>query len=239
MKTEDVTYKEGPLEMRGFVAHDETLSGKLPGVLVVHEGWGLGAHVIDRTKMLAELGYVAFAADIYGERKQITKRDEMMTVIGDLRAHPQKLRARARAALAVLASLPNVDAKRLGGIGFCFGGTTVLELARDGAELAGVVSFHGGLETSAPAEAGKVKAKILVLTGSDDPTVPPPQVEAFKEEMQKAGVDFKVVVYPGAVHGFTDHKNDGSIAPGLRYHAEADQQSWEAMRAFFAQVFAH
>lgn len=239
MKTEDVIYKDGPLEMRGFAAHDDRPADKRPGILVAHEGWGLGEHVIARTKMLAELGYVAFAADMFGERRQLTKLEDVRTAIADLRAQPQKLRTRARAALTALAALPGVDAARLGGIGFCFGGTTVLELARDGAELAGVVSFHGGLETSAPAEPGKVKTKILVLTGADDPMIPVQQVEDFKTEMKKAGADFRVVSYAGAVHGFTNPKNDGSIAPGLRYQAEADQQSWAAMRAFFEQVFAH
>ncbi len=238
MNTEDVIYKDGPLEMRGFAAHDEGLAGKRPGILVAHEGWGLGEHVIARTKMLAELGYVAFAADMFGERKQLTKLDDVRTTIGDLRAQPQKLRTRARAALTALAAQPGVDAGRLGGIGFCFGGTTVLELARDGADLSGVVSFHGGLETSAPAEPGTMKAKILVLTGADDPMIPDQQVEDFKTEMKKAGADFRVVSYAGAVHGFTNPKNDGSIATGLRYQAEADQQSWAAMRAFFEQVFA-
>jgi dienelactone hydrolase len=238
MKIEDVIYTDGPLEMRGITAHEETLHGRLPGILVVHEGWGLGEHVIGRAKMLADLGYAAFAADMYGGRKQITTREEVMETIADLRASPQKLRARARAALAALAALPYVDKERLGGIGFCFGGTTVLELARDGAALAGVVSFHGGLETSAPAQAGKVTAKILVLTGAEDPMIPPSQVDAFRDEMQKAGADFNIVVYPGAAHGFTNPRNDGSIAPGLRYEALADQQSWAAMRAFFEQVFA-
>jgi len=238
MKTEDVIYTEGALRMSGLVAFDESLAGPRPGILVMHEGWGLGEHVINRAKMVAELGYVAFAADMYGDRRQVTKLDEVMSVIGDLRANPPKLRARARAALAALAALPQVDATQLGGIGFCFGGTTVLELARDGADLAGVVSFHGGLETTAPAEPGKVKARILVCTGAEDPMIPVKQVEDFKDEMRNAGADYSVISYPGAVHSFTNPKADGSIAPGLRYDESADRQSWAAMRAFFDDMFA-
>lgn len=238
MKTEDISYRDGALNMSGYAAYDDTKTGKRPGVLVVHEAWGLGEHVMERAKMLAKMGYVALAADMYGDRKQIGTMDEVMKVVGDLRANPQKLRSRARAALAALAALPQTDASRLGGIGFCFGGTTVLELARDGADLAGVVSFHGGLETQAPAEAGKVKASVLVCTGADDPMIPPAQVNAFEDEMRKAGADWQVISYGGTVHSFTNPRADGSIAPGILYNKSADHRSWAAMTAFFGEVFA-
>ena len=237
MKTEDAIYRDGPLTMSGFVAYDEHRQGHRPGVLVMHEAWGLGEHVISRCRMLADLGYVAFAADMYGDRHQVTKRDEAMALIADLRANPQKLRTRARAALAALAALPQVDSKRLGGIGYCFGGTAILELARDGGELAGVVSFHGGLETTMPAVAGDVKARILVCTGADDPMVTQEHVKAFEDEMRNANADVRVISYAGAVHGFTNPKNDGSIAPGILYNQGADSQSWAAMQTFFAEVF--
>ena len=237
MKTEDITYRDGALTMSGYAAYDDTKSGKRPGVLVVHEAWGLGEHVMERAKMLAKMGYVALAADLYGDRKQVTTMEEVMALVGDLRANPQKLRSRARAAVAALAALPEVDATRLGGIGFCFGGTTVLELARDGAGLAGVVSFHGGLETQAPAEAGKVKTSVLVCTGADDPMIPPTQVNAFEDEMRKAGADWQVISYGGTVHSFTNPKADGSIAPGILYNEVADKRSWASMTAFFAEVF--
>ena len=233
MKTEDITYLDGTISLKGFVAYDDTKPGKRPGVLVMHEAWGLGEHVMDRTKMLAELGYVGFAADLYGDRKLITKMDEAMAMIGDLRTHPQKLRTRARAALTAMAALPQVDETRLGAIGFCFGGTVVLELARDGADLKGVVSFHGGLETQMPAEPGQVKAKVLVCTGADDPMVPAAQVQAFEDEMKKAGADFRVVSYPGAVHGFMNPKADGSIAPGILYNEAVASTAWAEMQAFF------
>ena len=237
MKTEDINYRDGALNMSGYAAYDDTKPGKRPGVLVVHEAWGLGEHVMERAKMLAKMGYVALAADMYGDRKQVSTMEEVMTLVGDLRANPQKLRSRARAALTALAALPQTDASRLGGIGFCFGGTTVLELARDGADLAGVVSFHGGLETQAPAEVGKVKSSVLVCTGADDPMIPPAQVNAFEDEMRKAGADWQVISYGGTVHSFTNPKADGSIAPGILYNKSADQRSWAAMTAFFSEVF--
>lgn len=144
---------------RGFVAYDDTASGKRPGILVFHEGLGLGEHIIERTRRIAKLGYVALAADMFGERRQARDLEDMRGLVGELRNEPMKLRARARAALTTLASLPQVDAGRLGAIGFCFGGSVVLELARDGADLKAVVSFHGVLVSKAPALAGKVKAR--------------------------------------------------------------------------------
>lgn len=237
MKTEDIDYQDGNINMRGYAAYDDSKPGKRPGVLVVHEAWGLGEHVMERAKMLANMGYVALCADIYGDRKQISTMEEVMAVAGDLRANPQKLRSRARAAVAALASHPQVDSSRLGGIGFCFGGTTVLELARDGVDLRGVVAFHGGLETQAPAQPGAVKTSVLVCTGADDPMIPATQVNAFEEEMRKAKADWQVISYGGTVHSFTNPKADGSIAPGILYNESADRRSWSAMTAFFKEVF--
>jgi len=238
MKTEDIDYADGALRLRGFLAYDETIAGKRPGVVVVHEAWGLGEHVIERAKMLAGLGYVAFAADMYGDRRQATSLPDAMQLIGDMRTDPAKLRARGAAAVAVLAALPQVDASRLAGIGFCFGGTSVLELARSGADLAGVVSFHGGLETAAPAAAGAVKARVLVCTGADDPMIPSAQVTGFEDEMRRAGADWQVIRYGGTVHSFTNPAADGSIIPGVLYNARTDRRSWTAMRAFFDEIFA-
>ncbi len=236
MKTQDVTYQDGAVNLNGFVAWNDT-PGKKPGVLVMHEAWGLGEHVMLRTRQLAEMGYVGFAADLYGERKQVSKMEDAMALIGDLRANPQKLRTRARAALTALQALPQVDETRIGAIGFCFGGTTVLELARDGADLAAAVSFHGGLETQAPPEKGQVKAKVLVLTGADDPMVPAKQVLAFEDEMKKAGADVRVFSYAGAVHGFMNPDADGSIAPGILYNEAVASKAWAEMTRFFKGVF--
>ena len=237
MKTQDVTYQDSAVNLNGFVAWDDSIQGPRPGVLVMHEAWGLGEHVMLRARQLAEMGYVAFAADLYGERKQVAKMEDAMTLIGDLRANPQKLRTRARAALTACQALAQVDTARMGAIGFCFGGTTVLELARDGADVMGVVSFHGGLETQTPADKGKVKAKVLVLTGADDPMVPPTHIAAFEDEMKKAEADFRVVSYPGAVHGFMNPDADGSIAPGILYNETVAAQVWAEMKRFFKAVF--
>lgn len=236
MKTEDLIYRDGALDLHGFVAYDDTQPGKRPGVLVVHEAWGLGEHAMERARKLAGLGYVALAADLYGGRQFVTGLDEMRTLVGDLRTNRQKLRTRARAAVTALAALPQVDPTRLGAIGFCFGGTTVLELARDGADVRGVVCFHGGLETTMPAKPGEVKAKVLVCTGADDPIIPQEHIAAFQEEMRKAGADWQVVTYGNAGHSFTNPAADGSLAPHFIYNAAADQRSWTAMQSFLAEI---
>ena len=238
MQTKDIDYPDGTLACRGCLVYDETQSGKRPGVLVVHEGFGLGEHALERARMLVRLGYVAFAADMFGGRRQAKDLGEARSIIGPLRDEPPKLRARGRAALEVLAAQPQVDAGRLGGIGFCFGGSTVLELARDGAPLRGVVSFHGGLASKAPAAKGAVKAKVLACTGADDPLVAATEVVAFEEEMTKAGVDWQVIAYGATAHSFTNPDADGSMHPGIRYNAQADRRSWAAMRAFFEEAFA-
>jgi dienelactone hydrolase len=239
MKTEDIDYRDGETSLSGFLAYDESFEGKRPGIVVVHEAWGLGDHVIERAKMLAGLGYVAFAADMFGDRRQVADLPAAMALIGDLRSSPDKLRNRIGAALEVLRSLRPVDATRVAGIGFCFGGTTVLELARSGADISGVVSFHGGLETNAPADAGGITAKVLVCTGADDPMIPPAQVTAFEDEMRKAAADWQVISYGGAVHGFTNPDAGKTVSlPGLAYDERTDRRSWSAMLAFFNEIFA-
>lgn len=238
MKTEDYTYHDEDLTLRGLVAVDESVSGKRPGIVVFHEAWGLGDHATERIKMLAHIGYVAVAADMYGDRRQATDMDTAMGLMGDLRGNPAKLRKRAKAAVDALRAHPNVDPNRVAAIGFCFGGTTVLEVARGGVDLKGVVSFHGGLETAAPAEPGAVKAKVLVCTGADDPMIPPDQVVAFQEEMRQAAADWQIVIYSGTVHGFTNpHAGKVVALPGLAYNKLSDQRSWTAMRAFFDEIF--
>ena len=224
--------------MRGFLAYNASARDRRPGVLVVHEGLGLNEHTMERARKLVELGYVAMAADIYGDRRQASNLQEARELIAELRNEPAKLRARGRAALATLASLPQVDAERLGAIGFCFGGSVVLELARDGADLKAVVSFHGMLTTKAPAVVGKVEADLLVCTGADDPLVPPDQVVAFEGEMRAASVrDWQVISYGNTLHGFTNPAADGSILPAALYNQRSDRRSWAAMQSFFDEVF--
>ena len=207
-------------------------------MLVFHEGLGLGDFAMARARKVAELGYVALAADMFGDRRQARNLQEVATLVGGLRSEPQTLRARGRAALATLAALPQVDANRLGAIGFCFGGSVVLELARDGADLAAVVSFHGVLTTKAPAVSGNIKARVLVCTGADDPLAPPEQVRAFEDEMRAAQVrDWQVISYGNTLHGFTNPAADGSMMRTAVYSEQADRRSWAAMRGLLEEAF--
>ena len=238
MTTIDLDYKDGDLTCRGVLAYDPDISGKRPGILVVHEAFGLGEHAIERAERLAALGYVALAADMFGARKQATDLPSALALIGDLRTDAALLSRRAMAGLNALAAQPQVDTSRLGGIGFCFGGATVLRLARDGTDLKGVVSFHGALATPTPAAKGAVKASVLVCTGADDPLVPTAEVNAFEEEMRQAGADWQVIAYGGTVHSFTNKAADGTQMPGIKYHAQTDARSWLAMQNFFTEVFA-
>jgi dienelactone hydrolase len=239
MQTRDIDYRDPTANLRGYLAWDETAAEPRPGVLVFHEGLGLGEFAMARARMLAELGHVALAADMFGDRRQARNLEEAGKLIGELRNEPEMLRARGRAALATLAALPQVDASRIAAIGFCFGGSVVLELARGGADLKAVVSFHGVLATKTPAVSGKVKASVLVCTGADDPLAPPDQVMAFEAEMRAAGVqDWQVISYGGTLHGFTNPAADGSILPSARYNERADRRSWQAMQSFLAEAFA-
>jgi len=236
MQTRDLDYGADGATLRGFLAFDEA-DGPRPGVLVFHEGLGLGDFAMEKARQLAALGYVALAADMFGERRQARNLQEVATVVGGLRAEPERLRARAMAALTALAGLPLVDRGKLAAIGFCFGGSVVLELARSGAELKAVVSFHGVLATKLPAAEGQVKASVLVLTGADDPLAPPDQVAAFEAEMRAAKVaDWQVVSYGNTLHGFANPAADGSMMRTALYHAQSDRRSWAAMRALFDEV---
>src|SRR3981081_3282901 len=196
MQTHDAQYRHRAVNLRGYLAFDETAAERRPGVLVFHEGLGLGDFAMARARMLAELGYVALAADMFGDRRQARNLQEVANLVGSLRNQPETLRARGRAALATLAALPQVDTNRIGAIGFCFGGSVVLELARDGADLRAVVSFHGVLATKLPAVSGRVKASVLVCTGAADPLAPPEQVKALEDEMRAAQVrDWQIISY--------------------------------------------
>ena len=236
MQTQDIDYR-ADADMRGYLAFDEAQAGPRPGVLVFHEGLGLGEFAMARARMLAELGYVAFAADMFGERRQARNLQEVANLVGGLRGEPEILRGRGHAALATLKAMPQVDAGRIAAIGFCFGGSVVLELARDGADLAAAVSFHGVLTTKMPAEPGTVKASVLVLTGADDPLAPPDQVAAFEAEMRGAQVpDWQLISYGNTLHGFTNPAADGSMLRSALYSARADRRSWASMRGLFDEV---
>ena len=238
MNTRDIDYRSGAANLCGYLAVKAT-SEKRPGVLVFHEGLGLGDFAMERARRLADHGYVALAADMFGERRQAADLQQAMTLIGGLRANPAELRARARAALAALTALPEVDAIRCAAIGFCFGGTVALELARDGADLKAVASFHGVLSTTQPAAEGAVRTSVLVLTGADDPLAPPDQVLAFENEMRAAKVaDWQVISYGNTLHGFANPSADGSIMKAALYDARADRRSWAAMQDLFDEMLA-
>jgi dienelactone hydrolase len=192
---------------------------------------------MERTRRLAGLGYVALAADMFGGRRLASNLQEVASLVGGLRAEPEKLRARGRAALETLAALPQVDAGRLAAIGFCFGGSVVLELAREGADLKAVVSFHGVLTTKMPAQPGQVKASVLVCTGVDDPLAPPEQLADFENEMRAGGVkDWQVIAYGNTLHGFTNPAADGSMMRTALYNEQADRRSWASMKSLFDEV---
>jgi dienelactone hydrolase len=237
MKTGALDYEDGGDTLRGHLAYDDQRSGKRPGILVMPEAFGLGAHAKDRAERLAQLGYVALAGDPYGNGLELSDLQEAITRARALFADPTRARQRARAGLDKLASLPQVDPRRLASIGFCMGGTLSLELARDGAPLAGIASFHGGLQTQRPAEPGKIRAKILVFTGADDPFVPVTHVNALADEMTAAGADWQIVSYGGTQHSFTNPHADRIGAPGISYNKLADDRSWTALRAFFDEIF--
>jgi dienelactone hydrolase len=236
--TRTIEYKQDDTVMRGFLAYDDALKGKRPGVLVVHEWWGLNDFAKKIAERLAGLGCVTLAADIYGNGRTTTDRGEAGKLAGALRGNPPLLRARALAALKALAADPRVAPKRLAAIGFCFGGTTVLELAYSGANLAGVVSFHGGLPKATPEDLKRIKAAILVLHGADDPSVSAADITAFEQTMRQAKADWQMVSFGGAVHGFTNPANGNNPASGVAYDARAARRSWQYMQDFFREIFA-
>jgi dienelactone hydrolase len=234
METQAIVYRDGDMELTGQLSWDMARGYKRPGILVVHGGAGLDAHAKDRARRLAELGFVAFACDMYGNGVA-GNRERIMARIAELREDAAKLCRRAHAGIQVLAAHPQVDG-RLAAVGYCFGGMVVLELARSGADFAGAVSVHGSLSTPRAAEAGVVQAKILVCHGALDPHVPMTQVNAFVQEMNDAGADWQLIAYGGAMHGFT-HET-GPALPGVAYHAVADARSASAIHTFFNELFA-
>jgi dienelactone hydrolase len=242
VKTETVEYKAGDTVLKGYLAYDDAVQGKRPGVLVVHEWWGFNDYARMRARMLAELGYTALALDMYGDGKQAHHPDDAGKFASEVRKNLTLAKARFEAALQLLKTQPTVDPASIAAIGYCFGGAIVLEMARQGEPLKGVVSFHGQLNTDQPARPGAVKARVLVLAGAADPFVPTTQVEAFKKEMDAAQVDYKLIAFPGAKHAFTVKEADENAKkfdlPALAYNAEADQKSWLEMQGFFMDLFA-
>jgi dienelactone hydrolase len=238
METETLTYEADGLRMIGQFFCEDGGAGRRPGVLVFPEAFGLGDHARSRAQRLAGLGFAALACDLHGDGRVVSGLDEARGLLAPLRAAPARIRLRAEAAFETLKGRPEVDPARIAAIGFCFGGTMALELARSGADLAGVVGFHSGLATAAPQDARNIKGKVLVCIGADDPSIPPDQRLAFENEMRAGGVDWQMNVYGGVVHSFTDPEADGRGQPErARYDAKADARSWAEMRAFFDEIF--
>jgi dienelactone hydrolase len=235
--TKAVEYKDGDVVLEGWLAYDPKGTGKRPGVLVVHEWWGLGAHAKRKAEALARLGYVAFAVDMYGKGRLTQDPAEAGKWASQFRGEGKAAgRRRVKAGLDVLVAQPNVDPARIGAIGFCFGGTVVLELAWSGADVKGVVCFHGQPTTPDPAEAAGVKSAVLVCHGADDGFVPDQALADFQKAMKAAKLDWNLVYYAGAVHSFTNPDAGKAGIPGVAYDARADRRSWEHMRSFFADV---
>ncbi|GLC25750.1 dienelactone hydrolase family protein [Roseisolibacter agri] len=234
---ETVRYDADGLAMAGELFLPARIDGARPGVLVFPDASGLNAHARERAARLASLGYVALACDLHGGGTQMTDFDAAIAAVRALRETPARIRARAGGALAALVARPEVDAARTAAIGFCFGGTMALELARDGAALLAVVGFHSGLATQRPAETGVVRARVLACIGADDPSIPPAQRAAFEQEMTAARADWQLHTYGGVVHSFTER--DVELRTGhperTRYDAAADARSWAAMRQLFAE----
>jgi dienelactone hydrolase len=237
VRTKLVAYKQGGAVLEGFEAWDGAVTGKRPGVLIAHAWMGLSPHERQVAQQLAQMGYVAFCADIYGKGIRPTSAAEASKQSAIYEGDRALTRARARAGLEQLLADPNVDPHRVAVIGYCFGGMVALELARSGADVAGVVVFHGVLSDPHPADDRNIRGKVLALQGGDDPFVPVPAVMAFEKEMREAGVDWEVVQYGGAVHAYTDPSVGTDNSKGAAYNAQADRRSWQAMKDFFAEIF--
>lgn len=231
-----IEYKQGDTTCEGVLVYDDSAQGRRPGVLIAHQWKGLTEYERKRAEMLARLGYVAFCADVYGKGVRPNNPKDASAMAGKYKADRALLRARINAGLDTFRSQAQVASGQVAAIGYCFGGTTVLELARSGADIAGVVSFHGGLSAPSPAEASKVKAKVLALHGADDPFVPNEEVIAFEKEMRDAKVDWQLVAYGGAVHSFTDWNAGTDNSKGSAYNKAADERSWRAMKDFFTEA---
>ena len=236
----EVTYTAGGTTLKGYIAYDDAIKGKRPGVLVVHEWWGNNEYARKRATMLAGLGYTALALDMYGEGKQAHHPDEAAKFSGELAKNLPLAKARFESAMKLLQQQKNVDATNIAALGYCFGGSVVLQMARLGENMKGAVSFHGSLATETPAEPGKVRARIISFTGTADPMIPAEQVAAFKREMEKAGANYKVVTFPGAKHSFTNPAADEygrEFKLPLAYDAAADKASWDETQSFLADIF--
>ena len=233
---EDLAYQDGETQLLGVLVAPRGTGGQRPGVLLVPAAFGIVEHARERARMVAELGYVVLVADHFGEGRGFSTIEEAMGHVGPLAGNIDGWRTRLGAALSALRNHPDVDADRIAAIGFCFGGTGVLELAFAGEDLKAVISFHGGLKLSETADGTNVKASILVCTGANDPLVPDTDMAEFQRRMHSGTADWQVHIYGNTLHAFTDPAIDGLNLPVARYDVRADQRSWRAMEALFAET---
>ena len=235
--TRVIDYEHNGTKLKGFLAFDDSIKAKQPGVLVFPEWWGLNDYAKIRAQQLAELGYVAFAADLYGDGKviDVAHPQDAQKMATALRTNVKTWRGRAEAALKQLTSQPNVDAAKLAAIGYCLGGSTALQLAYSGADLKAVATFHAALPTPSAEDAKAIKAKLYVANGADDKFIPEKAIDDFKKALDAAKVMYKFESFPGTVHSFTVPDADKANNPGMKYNKDADEKSWSAMKALFKQ----
>lgn len=235
--TENVEYKQGKTVLEGYVAYDDELKTKRPGVLIVHQWMGLGNYEKMRAEQIARLGYVAFALDIYGKGVRPANRDDAAKQATIYRSDRKLMRERARAGYDFLKKMKNVDPARIAAMGYCFGGGVVLELARSGADVIGTISFHGNYSTPDPGDAKNIRGRVLAIHGADDPSITIKDLAGLQDEFRNARVDYQIIIYGGAVHAFTDPSAGNDPSKGAAYNKKADERSWEDMRRFFTEIF--
>jgi dienelactone hydrolase len=235
--TKTVPYRHNGVTLEGYLAYDDAAKGKRPGVLIVHEWWGLNDYARRRAEQLAAMGYQAFALDMYGKGKVTQHPNQAGEWMKQINQNIDTWRNRALAGLEVLIKAPNTDKKRIAAIGYCFGGATVQQLAYGGADLKGVASFHGSLIPPTNIRASDVNAKIMINHGSADPFIKPAQVQNYLTAMEQSGLDWQVIIYSGAKHSFTNPAADKVGMPALSYNKAADHRSWRHMKMFFDEIF--
>lgn len=238
IRYEKIKYQDGDLQLNGHLVWDDSIKGKRPGVLVVHEWWGLNDYAIERARMLAELGYVAFAADMYGDNKVTRHAEDAKGWMTQIVSNQDAWQKRAQLGLDQLKASKHVDGKKLAAIGYCFGGATVMQLAYSGADVDGVVSFHGSLPPATPEQASKINTRVLVAHGDADSFIPAERITAFTKALSDANVDWEMNVYSNAMHGFTNPAAGNYGIEALAYDEKADKRSWQKMQSFFDEIFA-
>ena len=237
VKTKEIEYKQGNTPLQGFMAWDDSAKGKRPGVLVIHEWWGLNEHARQQAIRLAKAGYVGFALDMYGKGKVAQHPQDAQAFAAEANRDPNVVKARFEAGLAQLKKDPHVDPKRIGVVGYCMGGTIALAMAGSGEDLSAVATFHAGVQNVPDVKKGQVKPRILVNTGADDPMAPAGKLDALKQAFADAGARIEVISYPGAKHAFTNPDAGKAGMPALAYNADADKKSWDNTMKMFQEVF--